>query len=64
MSATLRVIEPATEGVLDEVPRAGVAETDVAVARARAAYPGWRAMAPGKRAELLYGPRRRHRRRA
>jgi betaine-aldehyde dehydrogenase len=53
MSATLSVIEPATEAVLEEVPRAGVAETDEAVARARTAYPAWRALAPGARAELL-----------
>ena len=55
MTATLRVVEPATEQVLEEVPRAGVAETDEAVARARAALPGWRAMPPGRRAVLLYG---------
>jgi betaine-aldehyde dehydrogenase len=47
------VIEPATEAVLTEVPRAGVGEVDEAVARARDAYPGWRAMAPEARAELL-----------
>jgi acyl-CoA reductase-like NAD-dependent aldehyde dehydrogenase len=50
---TLAVIEPATEEVLDEVPRAGVAEADAAVARARAALPGWRALAPAERARLL-----------
>ena len=33
---TLAVIEPATEAVLAEIPRAGVAETDAAVARAKA----------------------------
>lgn len=54
MSAILQVIEPATEQVLEEIPRAGVAETDASVARARAALPGWRAMAPGARAALLY----------
>src|SRR3954470_15529551 len=35
------------------VPRAGVEEADAAVARARAAYPAWRAVAPGDRAKLL-----------
>jgi acyl-CoA reductase-like NAD-dependent aldehyde dehydrogenase len=35
------------------VPRAGVQETDAAVARAKAAYPEWRAVAPGDRARLL-----------
>ena len=53
MTNTLTVIEPATEAVLEEVPRAGVEEVDEAVARARAAYPAWRALAPGDRAEKL-----------
>src|SRR4051812_24762564 len=52
---TLTVIEPATEGVLEEIPRAGVEETDAAVARAKAALPAWRAMAPADRAKLLHG---------
>ena len=47
------MLEPATEAVLAEVPRAGVGEADEAVERAREAYPAWRAMAPGERAELL-----------
>ncbi|MDQ2895460.1 MAG: aldehyde dehydrogenase family protein [Actinomycetota bacterium] len=53
MSDTLTVIEPATEAVLEKIPRAGVEEVDRAVARARAAYPGWRALAPADRARLL-----------
>jgi acyl-CoA reductase-like NAD-dependent aldehyde dehydrogenase len=48
-----RVVEPATEKVLAELPHAGVRETDAAVASAKAALPGWRAIAPGDRAELL-----------
>jgi acyl-CoA reductase-like NAD-dependent aldehyde dehydrogenase len=52
---TLTVLEPATEAVLAEIPRAGVAEADAAVARAKAAYPGWRAIAPPDRAKLLHG---------
>jgi acyl-CoA reductase-like NAD-dependent aldehyde dehydrogenase len=39
--------------VLEQVPRAGVAEVDAAVLRAREAYPAWRALAPGERAEAL-----------
>src|SRR4051812_11754176 len=54
MSATLEVLEPATEAVLAEVPRAGAEETDAAVARAKTAYPAWRAVAPGDRAALLH----------
>jgi acyl-CoA reductase-like NAD-dependent aldehyde dehydrogenase len=48
------VIEPATEAVLAEVARAGVAEVDEAVAHATAALAGWRALAPGERARILY----------
>jgi acyl-CoA reductase-like NAD-dependent aldehyde dehydrogenase len=51
--ATLRVLEPATEEVLAEVPRATAADVDAAVARAKAAWPTWRAVAPGDRATLL-----------
>jgi betaine-aldehyde dehydrogenase len=53
-SGTLAIIEPATEAVLEEIPRAGVDDVDAAVARAKAAYPAWRALAPGRRAELLH----------
>jgi betaine-aldehyde dehydrogenase len=53
MSATLEVIEPATESVLQTVPRAGAEEVDEAVARAKAALPAWRALAPGARAGIL-----------
>jgi acyl-CoA reductase-like NAD-dependent aldehyde dehydrogenase len=48
------VIEPATEAVLADVPRAGVGETDEAVARAKAALPAWRDLAPGARAQVLH----------
>ena len=54
MSATLEVLEPATEAVLAEIPRAGVEEADAAVARAKAAYPAWRAMGPADRSALLH----------
>ncbi|MGA2757399.1 MAG: aldehyde dehydrogenase family protein, partial [Solirubrobacteraceae bacterium] len=53
MPDLLTIVEPATEGVLAEVPRAGAAEVDEAVARARRALPAWRALAPGKRAAML-----------
>ncbi|HSC21075.1 MAG TPA: aldehyde dehydrogenase family protein [Solirubrobacterales bacterium] len=52
MSA-IEVIEPASERVMAEVPRAGVEEVDAAVARAKAAFPAWRAVAPADRAALL-----------
>ena len=39
--------------VIATVPSAGLPETDAAIARAAAAFPGWRAMAPGDRGRLL-----------
>jgi acyl-CoA reductase-like NAD-dependent aldehyde dehydrogenase len=53
MTEVLTVLEPATEAVLEEVPSAGIEEVDEAVARARAAYPAWRGLAPGARAAQL-----------
>src|SRR3954449_4536682 len=50
----LQVIEPATEAVLTEVPRAGAEDADAAVARAKAALPAWRAVAPADRERLLH----------
>jgi acyl-CoA reductase-like NAD-dependent aldehyde dehydrogenase len=47
------VLEPATEQVLAEVPRAGVEEVDAGVARAKAALPAWRTLTPGERAAAL-----------
>jgi betaine-aldehyde dehydrogenase len=47
------VINPATEQPIVELDEAGVDETDEAVARAKAAFPAWRAVAPGDRARLL-----------
>ena len=50
---TLTVLNPATEEPIAELPQAGVDETDEAVARAKAAFPAWRAVAPVDRARLL-----------
>jgi len=49
----LRVIEPATEQVLAELQEATVEDADMAVARAKAAYPAWRAVNPKDRANLM-----------
>ncbi|SDD71019.1 aldehyde dehydrogenase family protein [Actinokineospora iranica] len=51
--SSLEIINPATEEVVDTVALATVDETDAAIARAYAALPGWRAVAPGDRARLL-----------
>jgi betaine-aldehyde dehydrogenase len=51
----IEVVEPASAEVMAEVPRAGVEEVDEAVARAKAAFPSWRAVAPAERSQLLHG---------
>jgi acyl-CoA reductase-like NAD-dependent aldehyde dehydrogenase len=52
---TLTVLNPATEEPIAELQQAGVDETDEAVARAKEAFPAWRAVAPVDRARLLRG---------
>src|SRR3954447_9728914 len=49
----ITVLNPATEEPIAELPEAGVEETDAAVARAKKAFPAWRAVAPADRARLL-----------
>src|SRR6476659_3299986 len=49
----LIVTNPATEETIAELDPAGVEETYAAVARAKAAYTEWRAVAPTDRARLL-----------
>ena len=50
---SLTVLNPATEEPIAELEQAGVEQTDAAVARARAAFPAWRAVSPADRARLL-----------
>jgi acyl-CoA reductase-like NAD-dependent aldehyde dehydrogenase len=50
---TLDVLNPATERPIAHLDRAGIEETDRAVAAARAAFPVWRAVKPADRARLL-----------
>jgi len=50
---SLVVVNPATAEPIAELERAGVEETDAAVASAKAAYPAWRAVSPQDRARLL-----------
>ncbi|MCX6432748.1 MAG: aldehyde dehydrogenase family protein [Actinobacteria bacterium] len=47
------VINPATEQVVATVPSTDAEGTDAAIARAHEAWPAWRALAPGDRANLL-----------
>ena len=51
--STVQVLEPATEEVMAELPQAGPEDADVAIARAKRAFPAWRAVSPGDRAQLL-----------
>jgi len=53
MSDVTGVVNPTTETVIAEVPIQGVGATDEAVARAVAAGPAWRALAPADRARLM-----------
>jgi acyl-CoA reductase-like NAD-dependent aldehyde dehydrogenase len=50
---TMQVFEPATEQVLAELPRASAEDADAAIARAKTAFPAWRAVTPADRAKLL-----------
>jgi acyl-CoA reductase-like NAD-dependent aldehyde dehydrogenase len=52
-TGTLTVIEPATEKVLAELKEASAEDADRAVARARAAFPAWRAVSAKDRAAML-----------
>ncbi|HEV7126478.1 MAG TPA: aldehyde dehydrogenase family protein [Ktedonobacterales bacterium] len=50
----IEVRDPATEDVIDSVPAAGAADVSAAVDAASAAFPAWRQMPAGTRAELLH----------
>ena len=49
----LTVLNPATEETLAELERAEAEDADAAVARAKAAFPAWRAVSPADRGRLL-----------
>jgi len=50
---TVTVVNPATEETIATLDEAGVDEADAAVARAKAAFPGWRDVTPRDRGRLL-----------
>jgi acyl-CoA reductase-like NAD-dependent aldehyde dehydrogenase len=54
VSNTLSVVEPATAEVMADVPRGDTEAVDAAVARAREAFPAWRAITPEERTTLLH----------
>jgi acyl-CoA reductase-like NAD-dependent aldehyde dehydrogenase len=51
----LEIINPATEEVLDRVPRGGSSEVEAAVVAARRAYDAWSRLPAGERAGWLHG---------
>ena len=53
MSTLLTLRNPATEAVIHEMPHATVDDVDAAIAKATAASPAWRKMAPVDRSRLL-----------
>jgi acyl-CoA reductase-like NAD-dependent aldehyde dehydrogenase len=55
VSEQISVVEPATEEVMAEVPRAGAEQANAAVAKAKAAFPAWSAVAAAERSRLLHG---------
>jgi betaine-aldehyde dehydrogenase len=50
----IEVLDPATEAVLDAVPRGTPADAEAAVQAARAAFDGWRRTSANERARLLH----------
>ncbi|WP_431797265.1 aldehyde dehydrogenase family protein [Microbacterium kunmingense] len=53
MSDTITLVNPATGRAFREIPRAGLAEVDAAIAGAVTAQRGWAALAPVARADAL-----------
>ncbi len=51
---TIPVINPATEAVIEEVPRGTAEDVNLAVAAARDAFPAWRRLPAWERAGLLH----------
>src|SRR5213592_1778494 len=51
---TIAVVEPATEHVIAELPRAGAEDVDAAVKRAKEAFRSWREVEPSDRSGLLH----------
>src|SRR5215470_20326498 len=50
---TIQVVDPATEEVVDVVPKGGTVEVERAVAAARRAFPAWKRVPALERAGLL-----------
>ncbi|TFD62177.1 aldehyde dehydrogenase family protein [Cryobacterium suzukii] len=48
-----KVINPATEEIVADLPQCSVADTEAAIAAAKAAFPAWSALAPAERSNYL-----------
>ncbi|HUP99993.1 MAG TPA: aldehyde dehydrogenase family protein [Aeromicrobium sp.] len=53
MADAVTLLNPATAAPITDVPLTSAEETDAIIARAHAAFPRWRGVAPGDRARLL-----------
>lgn len=53
-TGAIEVANPATEEIMDSVPRGTVQDIDAAVAAAQTAFPGWRKTVANDRAEMLH----------
>ena len=53
MTDAVTLLNPATAAAITDVSLASVDETDELIARAQAAFPAWRDVAPGERAQVL-----------
>ncbi len=51
---TIEVTEPATAEVMETIPRGDADDVDAAVARAKEAFPAWRAIDPEERSALMH----------
>src|SRR5215471_17402540 len=50
----IEVRNPATEEIIDTAPAANTADVDAAVTAAQAAYPFWKKLPAGEKAEMLH----------
>jgi acyl-CoA reductase-like NAD-dependent aldehyde dehydrogenase len=50
----IEVRNPATEEVIDTAPAANAADVDLAVSAAQAAFPAWKRLPAGQKAEMLH----------
>jgi acyl-CoA reductase-like NAD-dependent aldehyde dehydrogenase len=53
VTAVFDIVNPATEEIVTTVEETSLEQTDAAIERAAAAFPAWRAVAPGDRGRLL-----------